>query len=484
MPTPLEIELKTYAHNKIGVHLKYEYDRHLGSKWKPYINLMVDAQNEAVDQHQKALDAARKQIERERQEAFGMAMLALSLVSGPLLSWVGGKIEHHWFPKLATSKEKYNMREIVLQRKEGQFGGARNSGQPTQYYQYEFKHNEVHAKVFGDLGAQVLGLGIDKALKVAAPDLKLGEKAVEIAAASTRASFKTNLENALAAEATLTSNAIMSLANSVNENNNYGAECLQRLRRVDPRARDLGGTKKDQQELEVLAKKMITDDIDTKRREWADKWFYYGHEPGTTHGLAEDIERELWGLWILSQKLTAVAWEDCSAAGEVLSCIDHQAVESAAFGDKGVPEAVLRRLADLDVVSGRTQLQKMRQIAQQGVAEQRLADRKRRYEREDAAAAAEFRKAMEAAEGAEDPARERMYLERQRVEANKKLAQKRAAEMAQDPPPRVGIDGDFDTQAEVDALESWAKSHPPKLFAGNMTHTKRAIGSINDIYVN
>jgi hypothetical protein len=40
MATPLEVELKTYAHNKVGVHLKYEYDRQLDSKWKPYINLM------------------------------------------------------------------------------------------------------------------------------------------------------------------------------------------------------------------------------------------------------------------------------------------------------------------------------------------------------------------------------------------------------------------------------------------------------------
>jgi len=475
MPSPLEVELKAYAHNKIGVHLKYEYDRHLNSRWKPYINLMVDAQTEALDRQQRALDAARKQIEKEQQEAFGLAMLALSLVSGPILSWVAGKIEHHWYPKFASSKQLQG-REVYIIKKDELFG--------KEYDLFEKSYDQVAAKVFGDLGGQVLGLGIDKALKVVSPGPTRAENAVQVAASSPRASFKTNLENALAAEATLTSNAIMSLANSINENVSYGAECLQRLRRVNPRARDLGGTKKDLQELEVLAKKMITDDIDTKRREWTDKWFYYGHDPGTTHGLAEDIEREMWGLWILSQKLTAVAWEDCSAAGEVLSCSDHQAVESATFGQKGVPEAVLRRLADLDVVTGRTQLQKLRQITQQGVAEQGLAERKRRYEREDAAAVAEFRKAMEAAEGAEDPALERSYLERRRVEADRKLRAKRAAEMAQDPPQRVGIDGAFDTQAEVDALETWAKTHPPKLHAGNMMHTKRAIGTINDIYVN
>jgi hypothetical protein len=471
MATPLEIELKTYAHNKIGVHLKYEYDRHLNSKWKPYINLMVDAQSEALERQQKALNEAREQIERERQEAFGLAMLALSLVSGPILSWVAGKIEHHWFPKYASSKQLKG-REVYIIKKDELFG--------KDYDIFEKSYDEVAAKVFGDLGSQVLGLGIDKALKVAAPSPMRAANAVQIAVSQPRASFKTNLENALAAEATLTSDAIMSLANSINENVTYGADCLQKLKKTNPRAREPGVTAR---ELEVMAKTMITDDIDAKRREWADKWFYYGHEPGTVHGLAEDIEREIWGLWILNQKLKAVAWEDCSAAGEVLSCVDHQEVESATFGSKGVPESVLRRLADLDVVTARTQLQKLRGITRDGVEEQRLAERKRRYEREDAAANAEFRKAMEAAEGAEDPARERSYLERQRAEAVRKLQEKRAAEMAQDPQKPIAIDGALDTRAEIDALESWAKTHPPKMYAGNMMHTKRAIGSINDIYV-
>jgi hypothetical protein len=89
--------------------------------------------------------------------------------------------------------------------------------------------------MFGDLGAKVAGLGIEKGLNVVTPDSSGAQNAIQVAASSGQPSFKTNLENALAAQATLTSNAIMSLANSINENVNYGAECLEKLKRVNAR---------------------------------------------------------------------------------------------------------------------------------------------------------------------------------------------------------------------------------------------------------
>src|SRR5712672_2026182 len=98
MPTALEVELKTYAHALVADHLKEEYDSQI-RKWQQYINQMVDAQTEALNSQIKVLDDVRKQIEAERQAAFGLAMLALSLVSGPVLAWVGSKIQYAWFPK-------------------------------------------------------------------------------------------------------------------------------------------------------------------------------------------------------------------------------------------------------------------------------------------------------------------------------------------------------------------------------------------------
>jgi hypothetical protein len=194
-------------------------------------------------------------------------MLALSFVAGPILSWIGGKIEHHWYPKYKTPSD-FKKRSVLIAKE--------SSLWPKPVDLFEQGHNQVHAKIFGDLGAQVAGFGIDKALKVIVPNPANATSKVDAAAMSPRASFKTSLENALLAEADLTSKAIMSLAMSILQNQDYGAECLARLKRVSAAA-----NKKDitERELETLAKQMIREDINKQRQEWADKWFYYGNDP-------------------------------------------------------------------------------------------------------------------------------------------------------------------------------------------------------------
>lgn len=473
MTTAVQVELKTYAHQKIADHLKYEYERQINSKWQPHINLMVDAQAEALKRHQKVLNDVRKQIEKEEQAAFGLAMLALTIAAGPVLSWIGGTIQYNWFPKYASTSLKKRQLYVM----------SRDNQSAKRYDFLERDHNKVHAKVFGDLGAQVAGLGIDKALKVVAPKPNTAQNAIQLAASSGQTSFKANLENAMTQEAKLTSDAIMSLANSITENSNYGAECLQKLRRVEPRARDPKLTEK---QLEPMAKDMIVRDIDAQRQKWANEWFYYGYDPGTTAGMAENIERELWGLWILNEQFKV-------KTKEVTEGLDNAGyywkrtvawVEGATFGERGVPEQVLHKLADFGVVEARTQLQKLRAITARGVREELEKARKLREQQEDEIAAETYRKAMEDAEAADDPARERAFLTRQRYASVKMVEQRRAQERAQekqDPPP-TSVGSAVDTQAEIAALESWAEKHPLMLSAGQLTGTKRNIGSIKNIY--
>ena len=291
MPTPLEVELKTYAHNLVGVHLKEEYDSQIRSKWQPHINLMVDAQTEALNRHQKVLNDVRTQIQKELEAATGLAMLAFSLVAGPVLSWVAGKIQYNLFPKYASSPQ---MRERLV------FIAEKDSMWGKEHHLFEVDHDKVWAKVFGDLGKEVAGLGIDAALKVVTPDSSAAKNAIQSAAISNQVSFKTSLENAMLAEADLTIKAILSVAISINANSSYGAECLQKLKRLNPR---LKNPKVSEDELEPMAKAMIRNDINKQRQEWADQWFYYGNDPGPSLGMADGIELELWGLWILNEKL-------------------------------------------------------------------------------------------------------------------------------------------------------------------------------------
>src|SRR5690349_7972775 len=239
MTTALEVELKQYAHNLVADHVKYEYDRQIGL-WQQHINLMVDAQTEAINRHQKVLDEARQQVEKEREANFALAMLALSALAGPVLSWVAGKIQYKWYPKVASKSKD---RLVFLAEQDSPWG--------KYYHMIDKDHDKVWAKVFGDLGKQAAGWGIDKALKVVTPQSGAAMNAVESAAASDRGSFKSRLENAMLEQSRRTSDAIMSVAMSINENSDYGAECLQRLKRNNARARD---PKVPEKELEALAK--------------------------------------------------------------------------------------------------------------------------------------------------------------------------------------------------------------------------------------
>src|SRR5688572_8442968 len=99
MTTALEVELKTYAHDMVADHVKEEYDSQIRSKWQPMINQLVDGQAEALRRHQEVLDKVRKQKAEQLEAIFGLSMLALSFVAGPLLSWISGKIQYSWFPK-------------------------------------------------------------------------------------------------------------------------------------------------------------------------------------------------------------------------------------------------------------------------------------------------------------------------------------------------------------------------------------------------
>jgi hypothetical protein len=418
MTTALEVELKTYAHEKVAAHLKYEYERQINTKWKPHLNLMVDAQTEALKRQQKLLNDVRTQIQKEIEAAFGLSMLALSLIGGVALSWIAGKIQYNWYPKFGS---KLQIRQV-----KGSYGGIY-----TDWFIKEPNHDKVWAKIFGDMGKQVAGFGIDKALKVVTPNSVSAQNAIQSAASSGQTSFRTRLENALAAEAGMTSDAIMSLANSIAENANYGAECLQRLKRLHPSAFNSKVTEKHR---ELLAKKMIRDDIDRQRQEWADQWFYYGYDPGTTTDMADDIEKEMWGLWILNEKLQAKTKSASGSMDSSIEVITHYA-EGATFGDYGVPEAVLKRLADFDIVAARTKLQQLKNIVARGVREQQDATRKGKVDQEN----------------------------------------------PDEPPPDIKIVGSVDTQAEIAALESWAGNHP-LLGSGKRRHRKRTLESIENIY--
>jgi hypothetical protein len=101
-------------------------------------------------------------------------------------------------------------------------------------------------------------------------------------------------------------------------------------------------------------------------------------------------------------------------------------VAGATFGEAGVPDLVLRRLADFDVVYARNQQQVREQT-------------RRIIERKNAAL--------------EDP----------------------DAPPSKEDYPLHNVGDLVDTQKEIDALESWAKKHPTRLSSAGLMSTPRSL---------
>lgn len=444
MTTALEVELKTYAHQLVADHLKEEYDSQIRKKWQPYINKLVDAKAEATKRHRSVLDAVRAQQKAELEALNGLAMLALSFVAGPLLSWVGGVIQYRIYPKYKTSAS-FKKREVMI--------ASQKSLWPKAVDIFEKDHDKVYAKIFGDMGSHVVGIGIDKGLKATFASSEDAKAKIDAVGVSSAESFKTNLENALLAEADLTIKAIMSLAMSILQNQDYGAECLAKLKRVDPTA-----NRKDikERDLEMLAKQMIRRDIDRQRKEWAAKWLYYGNDPVWTGQETAALEREIWGLWLLEEQLQYHESEIRDSQDDVLVGMNYSS-KGVTFGVPGLPQLVLQRLATLGVVEARTPLQKLQAIAAEEARARLEAARKAREDAEDANIAKAYRDELDAAEGAEDPARERADVNRRRYQEDRNLREKRAQESKLRQPPKVVVIGNkVDSQAEIDALNNWA----------------------------
>lgn len=309
----LELKFQNYAHDLVANHLKAEYEYQI-EKWKRYINGVCDAQENAYATHKAVL----RKIEEERRSNEMLAMFALSFVAGPFLSWVSGAIQYNLYPKY-FSKTKI------------QFDADRMMSVTTD-------HSKIAAKVFGDLGKEVTGLGVDYAINLAVAGGK-AKTDVGAAAAAGMTSFKSQLANALSEEAELRTRAIMGLAISILQDQRYGAAALQRLykKRHDARRMRLA-------EQERLGKEMILNDINDFRHKWASEWLYYGNNPAgeSLHRMSDKMEREIWGMWLVEQDFK---FFDITPAKIIIG-----------KNRIRLHELIVQRLVDLDVVLAQARL--------------------------------------------------------------------------------------------------------------------------------
>ena len=443
----LEVDLKNHMHDLIGTHVVGEFWSQIEA-WKKYFLLLVEAQDQVIGAHERLLNHELERIAKEEadkaERLFGLGILVFTLVVGPLLSYLSGKIQNTWYPKFRPK-----VKERVLQ-----ITSRRNLGRFESRAIKEIDVDKVHAKIAGDFAGLVVGLGIREGVKVITPNFAKANAALTYAQSSDdMSSFKTQLGTWILEQGIATRDVILDLALQITKDPQWGRKCLARL--AETTHGKMNPSTTDKTTLANAAYEMIHKDVNRHRQEWADSWFFYGNNPPVLSfaKLRETLEIEQWALWILNEQLgTKVVTQERSFKGEKY---DSPAIEfqGMTFGKRPLPEAVLRKLASFGVLRGRTNGQLVDEASRRG---EKLLRR-----------AAEDRDPTTASE------------------RNYRLA-KRLIEDEEERQDRPGIDiGDaLDTEEEFKALEAWAKDHPVKFGQLDQPPGRRVIGKIEDIHRN
>lgn len=300
----IEYEMRQHAYDMLAINTVREYEDQVG-EWQKFINRVVDAHEDAVKNHQKVLNEMAAE-EKAAAELNGMiCMLGLSLVTGPLLSWISGTVQYNLVPKLTGSSKTVFVNSTKLPT--SPFDDLFPVGQFTEQV-----HNKVTAKMIGDFAEDRAANIIDGLLspfsneKDKIPERAKGSSFQKLTFFSNRLSsttdqalmsLRTTLEEALIDERRQTVGAITNLATNIKGNMSWGKSTLEKMYKEKPETKKLI-----RDSLKLEGYKYVEKLVDEARVKWT-AWTYYGYNPPDISILemSRMIEREIWALWILDQ---------------------------------------------------------------------------------------------------------------------------------------------------------------------------------------
>ena len=348
-----------YAYKLMAIHVKQEYEDQLND-WEKQINKLLACAKEAYKKHNQHLQDIRKQRDSDHETA----MLALSLLAGPALSWIAGTIQYKTFPRLVGKRkvtvdivkgsnfEQTARLKPTLPKPFGPRPPSPTYKIPFVYAVDPLSHNKVAAKVFADLGGKLTEkLLVNPAIKAAAPDDKALQQTIALIGNSMLLdSFETNIKNAFLAGKKYGQTAISNYAGTILEDRAYGDTWVAKLDREQPSLKD-DGLRED------AIRRMIREAIDTQRRDWAkgQDWFYWGNNPAPLSDtfVQNSIEAEIWRLWIVGEHFEFVKRRR-KHRYEIED--EHGSARIWAIGDSGVElDLIVDRLVRIGVFAGRNQ---------------------------------------------------------------------------------------------------------------------------------
>jgi len=269
-----------------------EYDWQV-AKWKPFFNVVVDAQAAAFDTFKTTLENALKDSQRGAE----LLLMALSMAGGAAIGWLGTVVKGHLTSRFAKSP--------VFQDAFVPGGGY----EIVKVSAGTLEETAAKAAYFGDKLEKGLGTGLDKLVAKVTPKTELKDvsrpatadlksKLTQTIQKADYASFKTMITAVLDEEIRITTGQFGLWYSATHNDRDFGTKLLAAVKAKF----NLPHLSPDS--LETFGVNDIDDYIDKLRNKFAKDWFYYGNDPDEKgiKSLPDRIEKELWALWIIDQE--------------------------------------------------------------------------------------------------------------------------------------------------------------------------------------
>lgn len=294
--------------NQYGINIlngiQKDYDRGV-SDWKIAFGDILAALSSAIGKRDAVLEAEK--LAREKEAA--VTAFIMSLLTAGSMRFLGAYVQYSFFPSFLSKSH------VMVTMK----NGAPAWTLVTQEF------SKLQASAFGgiaqDIGNRAVALTFPSPRK---PNYQL-ERATDVELL--RADFNRLLE----AGASLVSQQLSDAQEWMNESTEFGAAWAAQHAENQEKARF-----------------SIRTHFEKLRKQWAEKWVFYGREPAQISklALAEEIERSLWAAYVARALESARTYEPM--------------FEDASQGNL-VDEVIVNRLKELNVVVAETNKGKLDQ---------------------------------------------------------------------------------------------------------------------------
>ncbi len=257
-----------------------EYDVQI-SKWRPFFDLVADAQETAVGELKRVIKEAQKQDEL----LTALVMLALQFVGIGALGWLSKVVKTEVYPRVAGK---------VVWVDSFTKGGY----QSVSHLSYDTERAAYFGEMIEKRGDKV----VDKTLELLKPKdegspSRTATNRLRGAVSTPRfATFRTAIKAVFDEEIL----RVKTVLGALQAKTNIDATLGQRV--LDLARRRTSGQSITPELLEEAGFWILDDFVDGLRQEYA-KWFYFGNNPDLSAlgRLAHKIEIELWATWFLDQ---------------------------------------------------------------------------------------------------------------------------------------------------------------------------------------